>query len=322
MALKTSDYIYYSPWDESASAQERQEALDIGATLGYYQYETLRSVVDNFIIAYTGEGKHFERVKRYEVYWHAQRGIQELNYDILRSRSSVEAELSERLTIPLPQDFVNYISVNYIDERGNAWPVKPSYRNKNSAPYLQDSDYEYLYDSDGRHTEAEHSEEFDRWRDRQSTDRLQQSSLDYYYGYYNEDEYSYFHNRYYGRRFGANAQDWSRSGSFIFDDRLGQLHFDSSFNTGDLVSIDYVSDGLTDSDDFDKVYVHKYAEDALYSYILWGLSRGKKDLPEYVVNRYKKDKAVAMRNAKHRLSNLKPEELIQIFRNKNKWIKH
>ena len=322
MALKTSDYIYYAPWDVSASADEKREALEIGATLGYYQYTNLKDVIDNFIVAYTGPGKHFERLKRYEVEWHAQRAIQEFNYDILRSTSSVEAELSDRLSLPLPQDFVNYISVSYIDERGNSWPLKPSYRNANSAPYLQDSDYEYMYDSDGSHTEAEHSTEFERWRDKGNIDRIQQSTLDYYYGYYNEDEYSYFHNRYFGRRFGANAQDWTRSGTFIFDDRLGQIHFDSSFNTGDLVSLQYVSDGLKDSADFDQVFIHKFAEDAIYSYLLWGLSRGRKDVPEYVVNRYKKDKATHMRNAKHRLSDLSPNDLIQIFRNKNKWIKH
>ena len=322
MALKTSDFIYYAPWDASSTQEERRQALDLDATLGYYQYTTLDSVIDNFIVAYTGEGKHFERVKRYEVQLHAQRGIQEFNYDILRSRSSIEAELSDRLTIPLPQDFINYISVNYIDNNGNAWPLKPSYRNKNSAPYLQDHDYEYLYDSDGSHSEAEHSEEFDRWRDRQTTNNIQQSSLDYYYGLYAEEEYTYFYQRYYGRRFGLNAQDWNRGGTFIFDDRLGQLHFDNTFSTGDVMSIDYISDGLKDSSDFSKVYIHKFAEEALYSYILWGLSRGRKDVPEYVVNRYKKDKAVQMRNAKHRLSNLSPNELIQIFRNKNKWIKH
>ncbi len=322
MALRGTDYQYYSAWDASASQQERVEAQELGITLGYYQYENLENIVNNFLVSYVGEGKHFDKVKRYEVEWHAQRAVQEFNYDILRSQSSVEVELSERLSVPLPQDFVNYISVNYIDERGNAWPVKPSYRNRNANPYLQDDDYEYLYDSDGSHTEAEHSEEFDRWRERENIDRLQQSSLDYYYGYYNEEEYSYFHNRYFGRRFGANAQDWSRSGSFIFDDRLGQIHFDSSFDVGDVVAIEYISDGLKDSSDFSSTYIHKFTEDAMYSCILWGLSRGMKDIPEYVVNRFRKDKATQMRNAKHRLSNLSPNELIQIFRNKNKWIKH
>ncbi len=322
MAKKASDYIYYSPWDASSSSEERQEALSLDATLGYYQYETLDNIIDNFLVAYVGADKHFEKVKRYEVEWHAQRAVQEFNYDILRTRTSIERELDSRLSVPMPQDFINYISINYIDERGNAQPLKPSYRNKNSNPYLQDSDFEYLYDNDGNHTEAEHSEEFERWRDKTIVDRIEQSTLDYYYGYYNEDEYSYFNNRYYGRRFGANSQDWNRNGSFIFDDRLGQIHFDSTFEEGDLVSIDYISDGLCDSDDFAKVYIHKFSEDAMYSYILWGLSRGRKDVPEYVVNRYKKDKATMMRNAKHRLSNLQPNELIQIFRNKNKWIKH
>ena len=322
MALRATDSIYYATWDPTATQAERDEALNLDATLGYYQYETLSNVIDNFLVAYTGEGKHFERVKRYEVEWHAQRAVQEFNYDILRSRSSLETELSDRLSIALPQDFINYISVNYIDASGNSWPIKQSYRNTNSAPYLQDEDYEFVYDSNGSVTEAEHSTEFSRWRDRQNVGNLVNGALDYYYGGYTGDEYSYFNNRYYGRRFGANAQDYSGAGSFIFDDRLGQIHFDSTFNTGDVISLQYISDGLSDNADYSKVYIHKFAEDAMYSHILWGLSRGRKDIPEYVVGRYKKDKATHMRNAKHRLSNLTPESMIQIFRNKNKWIKH
>ena len=46
------------------------------------------------------------------------------------------------------------------------------------------------------------------------------------------------------------------------------------------------------------------------------------NIPEYQVNRYKKEMTAAKRNAKLRLSNIKIAELAQVMRNQAKWIKH
>ena len=43
---------------------------------------------------------------------------------------------------------------------------------------------------------------------------------------------------------------------------------------------------------------------------------------QYVINRYKKERFAETRKAKLRLSNLKLEEITQIFRGKSKQIKH
>jgi len=48
----------------------------------------------------------------------------------------------------------------------------------------------------------------------------------------------------------------------------------------------------------------------------------RKGIPEYIINRYKREKSAAYRNAKIRLSNVKIEEIAQVMRNKSKWIKH
>jgi hypothetical protein len=41
-----------------------------------------------------------------------------------------------------------------------------------------------------------------------------------------------------------------------------------------------------------------------------------------MVARFKREAAVAKRNAKLRLSNIKLEEITQVMRGKSKWIKH
>ena len=45
-------------------------------------------------------------------------------------------------------------------------------------------------------------------------------------------------------------------------------------------------------------------------------------MPEYVINRYRKEKFAETRKAKLRLSNVKLEEITQILRGKSKQIKH
>ena len=68
--------------------------------------------------------------------------------------------------------------------------------------------------------------------------------------------------------------------------------------------------------------VHKFAEEALYKWIIYGIVSTRADIPEYVVKRYKKEKFAETRKAKLRLSNIKPEEITQILRGKSKQIKH
>ena len=44
---------------------------------GEYAYITLNDVVDNFLVAYVGDGKYITNVKRTDVLFHAKRGLQE-----------------------------------------------------------------------------------------------------------------------------------------------------------------------------------------------------------------------------------------------------
>ena len=68
--------------------------------------------------------------------------------------------------------------------------------------------------------------------------------------------------------------------------------------------------------------IPKMAEEAIYMHIIYSILAGKMNVPEYIVQRYKKDRRAALRNAKIRLSNIKLDEFVQVMRNKSKWIKH
>jgi len=121
-----------------------------------------------------------------------------------------------------------------------------------------------------------------------------------------------------GSRFGLDPQHAQANGSFYIDCKSGKIHFSSNIS-GKTVVLDYISDSLgTDGE----MQVHKFAEQAMYAWISHAILAGKSDIPEYQVNRFKKERFAAIRTAKLRLSNLKLEELTQILRGKSKQIKH
>ncbi len=68
--------------------------------------------------------------------------------------------------------------------------------------------------------------------------------------------------------------------------------------------------------------IHKFAEDAIYKYITYGVASSRANFPEYIINRFRKEKRAAIRNAKLRLSSIKISELEQVMRGKSKFIKH
>ena len=121
-----------------------------------------------------------------------------------------------------------------------------------------------------------------------------------------------------GKRYGLDPQHAQVNGSFYIDIQNGKIHFSSNIS-GKTVILDYISDSLgTDGE----MQVHKFAEEAMYKWISHAILSGKANVPEYQVNRLKKERFAAIRTAKLRLSNIKLEELTQILRGKSKQIKH
>ena len=121
-----------------------------------------------------------------------------------------------------------------------------------------------------------------------------------------------------GQRYGLNPQHAQVNGSFYIDNLRGLINFSSNVS-GKTVILDYISDSLgTDGE----MQVHKFAEEAMYKWIMYAILSTRANTPEYIVRRYQKEKFAATRQAKLRLSNIKLEEITQIFRGKSKHIKH
>lgn len=282
---------------------------------GSYRYISIDDIVNNFIVSYVGDDKIIPSAKRLDVVFHTKRAIQEFSYDISRVEKIQEVEVGSTLTIPFPQDYVNYVQLSWIDGNGLERPLYPATQtSRPSQAILQDDDANYLYDDNDSLLTAT-SLTTERFKGLETNDTIGLSNADDYF-FSNADHNDSVFGM--GRRYGSNPETTQVNGVFVIDELNGQFGFSSNIE-GKIITIKYISDGLgTDKE----MQIHKLAEDAIYKYVSHAIIASKANMPEYIVNRFKRERRAAMRNAKLRLSNIKSIEMAQVMRGKSKQIKH
>ena len=283
---------------------------------GGYSYITLNDVINNFMVGYVGTGKLIGTVKRTDVIFHAKRSMQEFSYDTLKSIKSVELNIPPSLSVVIPQDYVNYVRMSWIDYQGVKHIIYPT-NNITINPYenpVQDSRGLPIQDNFGDNIDGTSITE-ERWR--KNNDNQISFDINNFVGdWYNGD--MWLQSAWYGRRYGIDPQFANVNGYFTINDREGKISFSSDL-VGRLIVLEYVSDGL--AYDLDS-RVPKLAEEAMYAHILHAIISTRSNQPEYLVQRLKQEKNAKLRNAKIRLSNIKLEEITQVLRGQSKWIKH
>jgi hypothetical protein len=409
---------------------ETQHSYYNGSDFGNYQFVTLDDIIGSFMAVYVGENKILTKVNRTDVQFHGMRAIQELSYDVLKSKKAQEIEVPPSLKMMLPQDYVNYTKLVRVDANGIERVLYPTGKTSNPSPISQASDGTYEFDgvkrqvtitvpsgsdmSDGDvvaldtvngrlllifHTDSDvntpggisssstdilvhiqahaynqtqiayqianainnvgfhtatyqsgvitvtyntHYSFSPETTYNSATnvvvpnitinvlsegtvtggDLLNQVESDTWGSYSSQDssdssviDYSQLNTQ--GQRYGLSPQNAQANGTFYIDDNAGFIHFGSNL-AGETIILKYISDGLgTDAE----MLVHKFAEEAVYKHIMYGLISGRSGIPEYVVQRYKKEKFAETRKAKIRLSNIKMEEFTQVLRGLSKPIK-
>ena len=286
-----------------------------GNDLGNYQFTSLEDIINQFIIAYVGEGKIISKIKRTDVAFHAQRALQEFSFDTFKSIKSQEITLPPSLTIALPRDYVNYVKFTWSDNSGIEHVIYPIAKTSNPTNVLQNSSGVYQFDGSGNLKVNEDAGgnpiDSKTWNDYKSVDSHEnsQSNLDYDQDFWNYNV---------GQRYGLDPQFAQINGSFYIDELKGLIHFSSGL-VNETILIKYISDSLgTDAE----MKVHKMAEEAMYNQIAYAILSTRSNVPENLVYRFQKAARATKRNAKLRLSNIKLEEITQILRGKSKQIKH
>ena len=282
-----------------------------------YSYIKLNDVINNFMIAYIGAGKNIPSCKRTDLIFHAKRAMQEFSYDTLNSIKSQELNIPPSLSVIIPQDYVNYVRMSYIDGLGVKRIIYPA-NNLTINPYenpIQDNRGVPTQDNFGENLEGTSITEA-RWA--AADDNLINSRINtevFQQGY---DDIRFGNTaRGYGQLYGMDPQYSQTNGWFTINHREGKLSFSSNLASA-LIVLEYISDGL--AYDLD-TKVPKMAEEAMYAYMHYAVMATRANQPEYVINRLKREKVAKLRNAKIRLSNIKLDEIVQVMRGKSKWIK-
>lgn len=284
---------------------------------GSYAYTKLDDVINNFLLAYVGPGKLIPSVKRTDVMFHAKRAMQEFSYDTLKSVNKLEVSIPHNLSIPIPQDYVNYVNLYWIDQSGVKRVIMPGnmLTTNPTDVFLQDTKGVPVQDQFNNNVDTTSVTE-DRWKNNILKERINPDFIDdtilgweYYYGW---PEFGY------GQLYGLDPQFANSSGYYTINERENKFSFSANL-VDKIVVIEYISDGLSTNLD---TRIPKLAEEALYAYLKHAILATRINQPEYIIQRLKRESSAQLRNAKIRLSNIKLDQIVQVMRGKSKWIKH
>lgn len=278
------------------------------SNFGNYQYITLENIVNNFIMSQV-EGSPVSNVPRYKILYQARRAFRELYFDVTKEIRAIELEVNPALTVTLPPDFVNYVRVSWVGEEGQLYPMAENTTMNIAKEYLQDHTYELLFDDNGCVLQGDGNYQAENINDEPISQ---------------ESEQQCFH-RYTMGNFSPNKNHANQypNGQFKLDRNAGVIRFGSEV-FGSLIVLEYISDGLwtgceglPESD----LRIHKFCESAVINFIYWQLIAMNMNIPDYEKRRAEKNWWNMRRIAKRRMSTLTYDNLLQVFKGSNKWIK-
>jgi len=112
---------------------------------GNYQFTSLDNIISQFEVAYVGENKIIPKIKRADIAFHAQRALQELSFDTLKSCKSYQIDVPPSLKMILPHDYVDYTRVSWVDTAGIKHPLYYTYDTNNPFQIKQEEDGDYSF---------------------------------------------------------------------------------------------------------------------------------------------------------------------------------
>jgi hypothetical protein len=303
-----SQYQYY----------ENNGNTPVDANWGSYQYVSLKDIVTNFLLMYSGNHSLVNNEERYRILFHAKRAIQELNYDAFKEIKVLELSVCDSLRYVLPSDFVNWVRISLYKD-GWLRPLTENIQTLSSRAYLQDQNCNILFDQNGNVLEPQFSNiDYDRIHGTKKSLYLNQGNQFNGQWGWCVDGVWYFDYTI-GGAYGLNTETANFNPTFNVDKKAGVINFDSNM-AGETCILEYISDGMENGND-SLVSVNKLFEQYIYAAIKYEILNSKFGVQEYVVNRAKKDRTALLRNAKIRMSNIHPGRLLMNLRGMDKMIK-
>lgn len=285
----------------------QQDYYNDSSQWGQYQYITLEQVISDYMAGRDSDD-YDSKNPRYMVYQKARNILSELYYDVMQEIKAIQLEVNSSLQLTLPEDYVDYVRISVRKNDGKLYPIAENKSLNISRNYLQDSDAEILFDSDGYILQSSKLT---------SSDYVSSSHYFFCYGYTPSPN------------FNTNIANLYAAGSYIIDKDSGVIRFSSEIESKDIV-LEYVSDGLyvdtdpnaTERTDDTAIRVHKFAEQALVDGIYYLLIKKRRNVPANEKARARKEYYNSRRIAKRRLNKANRNELIQAMKGVNVWNKN
>ena len=124
-----------------------QQQYYSGNDFGNYQFVSLTDIINQFMFVYVGEDKIISKASRTDVAFHAQRALAELSFDTFKSFKAQEITVPATLQMTLPQDYVNYTKISWVDSAGIKHPLYPTSKTSNPSNPLQDADSDFSFNA-------------------------------------------------------------------------------------------------------------------------------------------------------------------------------
>ena len=263
----------------------KSSLIDGGPNYGDYQYISIFEIVNNFMVGYVGSDKIIQKVKRSDVLFYAKRGLQEFSYDTLRSVKS--------------QDYVNYVNLSWVDKSGVKHIIYPTTLTSNPTETpIQDNNigsnpfgFNFPTSGHGIPIQDTHGENLEStslteemWANQKPFDDPVIEPV--FAEGIGDSIYARREIALLGQRYGLHPEISNSNGWFTHNKREGKFSFSSNLG-GKLILLEYISDGLAYEED---TKIPKLAEEALYMHIAYNILAHKKNIPEYIIHRYKKER--------------------------------
>jgi hypothetical protein len=283
---------------------------------GDYVYESLENIVNNFMQNQTGDNTIIGTFPRSRILYWAKKGLQQLNFEVLKEVKAVELELGDTLDIILPPDYVNYVRVSWVHpETGALMPMSKNDKLPLAISYLQDNNAEILFDNDGEILQG--TTMFQELNDHPQNPNI--NSINVLNCGVSCSGCMYENAGCLNESFYRINTSKNANGYFNVDTRVGKMHFTSQ-NATKVIMLEYISDGLEYSSE-DDIKVNKMAEPLLYAWINWNILGNKIGVQEYIVQRARKEYFTLLRNTKIKIMSLRLHELAHTINNVNRWFK-
>lgn len=225
-------------------AQTAEQYYSDKNNFGKYAYVSLVEIV-NEILSDTIDPDHYlSNTRRSQIVAKAKTGIRLLNREVKKTILAAEITIGPDLYIPLPQDYIDWVRVSVVDDEFRLLPLKVNYNIPTALGYLQDSQYDLLFDSNGEILTADSSNHFNKTY----------KKFDFQLGVEN-------------------------NGEFVIDERRGIIGFSSDLFDKEIV-IEYVSDGVQMEDlKEEQITIHKNIKETLMKFVYMECISGRRNVP-------------------------------------------